>query len=111
MFISKKEYNKLRNENYELLTKVSALENQCRILENNCDGLIKQSRAQCSSECNIGEWCVDCKHYDCISLPNIAKEKRWLYDSWRESVWVTHEGQRVSYCKKHIHDICPEWEK
>ena len=83
-------------EKYEILEKTKAeLEKEVQRLS----ALISAE----TKDCHIGVWCNDCKHKGFDSAP-IKKPE--LFG------WVTR-GQtgEVTYCKKHLHEICPEFEK
>lgn len=69
---------------------------------------IKELTAELSAktqDCQVGQWCVDCKHRGDILLPDHAEE--FLFGSSFAEIY----GDHVQYCKKHLHDICPEFER
>jgi len=56
-------------------------------------------------DCRVGPWCKDCMHY--------GRDKSVVYDCnpFLMLDLVIAEDGVVQYCKKHLHEICPEWEE
>lgn len=101
MWIKKDEYNNLINERNRLKTEVQeknimneALEKETRRLAS----LITEK----VDDCNMGPWCHDCVHLgeDGVDFSG------HIFFSPRNRI---QEG-KVTYCKKHLHEICPEHE-
>lgn len=58
-------------------------------------------------DCKIGPWCQDCKHIG----TDMAVVKKPVVDfSLADSMYATWTDGVVWYCKKHIHEFCPEFE-
>ena len=59
------------------------------------------------TDCKIGPWCKNCKHIgtDRADLVNTVLGNSWDFP------YVVEEAGRVTYCKKHLHEICPEFEQ
>lgn len=97
MFIKRTEYDYLRRAErlkgeYEL--QVCELEKEVKrlseLITSKVDG------------CNIGAWCKDCIHY--------GHDKSVIIHNGILGTWESWIGGEVQYCKKHIHDICYEFE-
>lgn len=56
-------------------------------------------KAEDCTNCKIGPWCDDCIHKRSIST-------MLFYNPSDKSSYCN----AVSYCAKHIHELCPEWE-
>lgn len=54
-------------------------------------------------DCSIGPWCNGCEH----KMEAVIKKKS--YDC--TNMWTSYSGESVIYCGKHLHEICPEFEK
>ena len=91
MFISRKEYDQLVREkkiNIELNKEVQRLA-----------AVISAS----NKDCNVGVWCKDCEH-----LGKERSEIREYTHSEFLPYYTTLVDGEVIYCKKHLHEICPE---
>ena len=54
-------------------------------------------------DCKVGPWCNGCKH--------IGKENADLPASAPFGpMYIKEKAGRVIFCKKHLHEICPEFE-
>lgn len=55
-------------------------------------------------DCKIGPWCSGCRHHgtdrSVLSMAGVMGHP-----------FVCASAGEVSYCKKHIHEICPEFER
>ena len=60
-----------------------------------------------SVDCEMGEWCKDCKH---CKLGNIEYETWTSHYPYVPLVHLNHENV-IWYCEKWLHDICKGWEK
>lgn len=71
-------------------------------LEDEVDRLAKLITAEVK-DCKIGPWCKNCKYIgtDVSSVCNPSSEFPWV-------IWKT--AGRVQYCRKHLSEICPEFE-
>lgn len=56
-------------------------------------------KAKDRTGCKVGPWCDDCIHRQ-TDFTNL------LYSSSNGNCYYN----AVSYCAKHIHELCPEWE-
>lgn len=56
-------------------------------------------KAEDLTECKVGSWCENCAH----RRTNFAK---LFYNPGNGNPYCN----AVSYCAKHIHELCPEWE-
>ncbi len=87
MRIPKSEYEAMQEAN-------KALERECERLAN----LITEK----TGDCKMGPWCKDCAHLG-IDYSKV---------SW-SSLLETHTDYygRVQYCKKSLHQVCPDFER
>ena len=60
-----------------------------------------------SVDCEMGEWCKDCKHCKLGSIKYETWVSRYPYVPL---VNLNHENV-IWYCEKWLHDICKGWEK
>lgn len=95
MFISAKKYEKL-NDRAKL---VDELEKECQRLADMISAEVK--------DCKIGVWCKDCKF--------LGEDNSIVRDSipiWGFpcSSYIKERSGEVQYCKKHLYEICPEFE-
>ena len=93
MFISKNKYEEL----LETKKLKDELEKEVKRL---ADLISSQTK-----DCKVGVWCEDCIH---------MKRDRAvvaIHDYFLHSDFVVAEGGNVMYCKKHLHEICPEHEQ
>lgn len=51
----------------------------------------------------VGPWCKDCQHIG-------TDDADLLGERLFEYMYVKEKAGRVTYCKKHLHEICPEFE-
>jgi len=59
-------------------------------------------------DCRIGAWCKDCKHHGYENAQYKSYSK--LYEG-QSACWVSNQiDGEVWFCKKHLHEICPEFE-
>ncbi len=54
-------------------------------------------------DCKIGPWCKDCKHIGCDR--SVLRNMDVFMGSYIKEV-----AGVVQYCKKHLHETCPEFE-
>lgn len=94
MFIFKGEYEKL----VEKAQMVDELEKEVSRLAT----LISVN----NQDCNVGAWCTDCEHLG----TDYAEVRDYPYGGF-SPVYTSVIGGEVIYCKKHLHDICPEHSK
>ena len=57
-----------------------------------------------NSDCNVGPWCENCKHKD------IAQTGKTSFSRYGNP-WFFIDGEEIQYCRKHLNEFCPEWEK
>lgn len=95
--------DELRLENDNLQRQNTNLQRKANALEEEVKELAEKITAQ-TTDCNIGAWCNDCKHFGYGRAEYI---KRNLGDF---GMFVREECGVVRYCKKHLHDICKEFE-
>lgn len=91
MWISSKEYERLQDDSRLKLE----LEKEVKRLAELISAEVK--------DCKIGPWCKDCQHIGC-DISTIFYEESIL------SPWVKELTGEVQYCKKHLHEICPEFD-
>lgn len=96
MFISAKKYEKL-NDRAKL---VDELEKECKRLADLVSAQVE--------DCKIGVWCKDCKF--------LGRDKSIVEDT--TPTWglpyppfIKEYAGEVQYCKKHLCEICPEFEE
>lgn len=90
MFIKRKEFSELQD-----------YKKRCKALEDEVQRLSALITAEVK-DCKIGPWCKDCKHcgYD------IANTMEFDLFGWHP--YVAYSDGKTQYCKKHIHEMCPE---
>lgn len=91
MFIKREEYERLQKadeQNKELEAEVK------RLAE-----LISSE----VKDCKVGPWCKDCQH--------VGYDSAKVYGSGLFGNYVKALAGSVQYCKKHLHEICPEFEQ
>lgn len=101
MFIKRKEYERLRKadeENAEL----REVERLNKELEAEVERLAELISSEVK-DCKVGPWCNDCQH--------VGYDSAKVYDSGIFGRYVEACAGSVQYCKKHLHEICPEFEK
>lgn len=60
-------------------------------------------------DCKVGPWCKDCVH---IGRDSAAITKYTHDGIMGGECYVSNEyAGEVMYCKKHIHELCPEFER
>lgn len=91
MWIKKSEYKELQK--YKRITEE---------LEKECKRLAEQITSQ-TEDCKIGIWCKECKHRGIDWSDGV--EYDFLFGWMKKDEWGN-----VQYCKKHIHETCPEFE-
>jgi len=103
-------YEEVARENIECVRKIrnlqaatSNLEEQNVELRENADQLAMQISAEVT-DCKMGPWCLDCAHY--ADVPVCFSQESYEGESY---VW--RRGHTVSYCKKHLHERCQEFER
>lgn len=70
-------------------------------LEKECQRLADLITAE-TKDCKMGPWCKECSHR---GVEYSQVEEDGFFGSY-----VVAEGGNVYYCKKHIHEQCPEFE-
>jgi hypothetical protein len=104
VFIKKSEYNRLRACELEMDVLNGKL-HDCNLLKCSLEKEIKELSEMISAQvkdCQVGPWCTDCDHYG----HSISTIKGWGFTS----EYVRASAGEVQYCKKHLHDLCPEFE-
>ena len=91
-FLSEKKYDELHTK----ALMVDALDAECKRLA----ALISSE----TKDCKMGPWCKDCQHRG----KDIAQVHE-MSIMWGD--YVVAEAGEVIYCKKHLHEICPEYER
>ena len=91
MWVKRSEYNRLKDRD-EMATE---LEKEVSRLANLISAEVK--------DCKVGIWCKECEHlgYD-FSQTDGCSDFGFTY--------AKQVAGNVVYCKKHIHEICPEFE-
>ena len=89
MWISHREYVRLL-----------AAQEAARQLKNEVDRLAALI-SEPVTDCKLGPWCKDCKHYGTDASHIVVQTM---------TDWIESECGRVVYCKKHLHETCPEYE-
>lgn len=90
MWIKEREYNELKEH------KAMRFE-----LEKEVQRLANMISAQVE-DCKVGPWCEGCVHKGA----DHSEVVEWNIFG---SKWVTAAG-KVQFCKKHLHELCPEFE-
>lgn len=90
----------LEAENKNLLARIRELTNETKRLA----GIISSK----DTDCMVGTWCEDCDHVrrDKAITGGYMKISNLEY-GLRYSTQPTVDGY-VTYCAKHLHDLCPE---
>jgi hypothetical protein len=92
MFIKRREYERLVNSD-----KIR------KNLEKEVKRLAELISAKVT-DCKVGPWCEGCQHIGTDDADLIGER---LF----EYIYVKEKAGRVTYCKKHLHEICPEFEQ
>lgn len=90
MWINKNEYDRLKD---------------CEQMKFKLEQEVKRLADQVSAEvkdCKVGVWCKDCKH--------IGRDRSELKELTFLGTYVRETDGEVQYCKKHLHELCPEFE-
>lgn len=88
--------------------------NKCMALQKEVERLASELIIKSKEEtgCAVGPWCKGCIHVAVEAASYMAHIVDTTYESeFSNTFRVTDEVGRVMYCRKHIHDICPEFEK
>lgn len=91
----------IKRETYEYLR-------VCEEMKTKLEDEVKRLSELISSQnpdCKVGPWCKDCAH-----IGRDSSEVHYYTPSIEFGCAKTVAGE-VIYCKKHIHDMCPEFEK
>lgn len=72
-------------------------------LEQEVQRLAEQISAEVK-DCKVGPWCKGCKY---LGKDNADLQK---YPGFFGSSYVVQKAGRVTYCKKHLRELCPEFE-
>lgn len=90
--------SELHTDNWKLRTGQDALMNEVFRLKEIIDAQVV--------DCNVGPWCNGCIHKgEDQAYHNYEGE--WLYGQF---VRVDSELGKIIFCKKHLHELCPEFE-
>lgn len=90
----------IRREEYEKLQTDSMLKKK---LEDEVERLAELISAEVK-DCKVGPWCKECKY--------IGTDKSEVYNPIHpvHPSWMANTAGRVQYCKKHLYEVCPEFE-
>lgn len=119
MFVSKKKYNELFDKYWKLKDEFRKKEHESNVnlvnfttekernreLTKEIERVVNENHLMVKDAgCEVGEWCKDCIHcgYAFIEKEQYATCGWYLYDI---------PEKKLIYCKKHIHEICSEFEK
>ena len=58
-----------------------------------------------TEDCAMGEWCKDCAHLGTDHSRATAYKGDPVFGDY-----ITYQNGTVKYCKKHLHEICPEFD-
>lgn len=111
--ISKKKYDAIVEEgskSIEREEKIVALkwkiEEQSYIIE---DMVSLNKTKALKSGCKIGPWCKDCSHCKIFTQNDYKFMAEGDFEAYSFVGSAEKENEYI-YCKKHIHEICPEWQ-
>lgn len=90
MFISSSKY-------YDLVNKAELKEE----LEEEVKRLAEMISAEVK-DCKIGPWCKECTH--------LGRDRSILSNKTLYGPFISEVAGNVVFCKKHIHEQCPEFE-
>ena len=62
------------------------------------------------TDCQIGQWCSDCKHLKYATLPNEQQMIKNAHDCFVSVYDISREVYYIKYCGRHTHEFCKEWE-
>ena len=98
MFISRDEYIRLKDKeklNDELEKEIKKLEYLLNTRERTC---------------KIGPWCIKCSHWtkDYSEVISQASDYYTMEDAYYGIPLPVTIGEKVGYCNKYIHDLCPD---
>lgn len=102
LFVKKEEYESLKNENSKLKDQLDAEKENHERTKQAVEELSEEISGK-TSECNIGPWCRDCQHR---RVAPIGKQKKITIGN----MWYEISTNGITYCGKHTHNLCPEWE-
>lgn len=90
MWIKRNEYNRLQD---------------CEQMKNELEKEVVRLSNMISAQvedCKVGPWCQDCEH--------IGRDMAVVKTPTLFGPYVTETAGVVQYCKKHLHEFCPEFE-
>lgn len=79
-----------------------------RVLKDELERLTKEVSQ--FTDCQIGQWCSDCKHLKYATLPNEQQMIKNAHDRFVSVYDTSREVYYIKYCGKHTHEFCKEWE-
>ena len=90
----------IKSDEYNRLIKSEKMHKELELEVKRLAALITEK----TEDCNMGPWCYDCKH--------LGKDRSTTYcfDGFFGFSMVDQTSGEVMYCKKHLHEICPEFE-
>lgn len=90
MWIKRNEYNRLKD---------------CERMKSKLEDEVKRLAELISAQvedCKIGVWCKDCQHF--------GTDRSLFEDFGIHNSYIMEVDGIVKYCKKHLHELCPEFE-
>lgn len=107
MFISKKKYNELVNKNKDLENILDRRLKEYEVMKSDLTAETHRLANLLSAkvtDCQIGPWCRNCK-YICTDQSSAI-----IYSRNRIERYIEDIAGDVTYCGKHLAEICPEFE-
>lgn len=106
MWIKRQTYTHLNDKIKNLENTIAAKDSEYNCLKERLENeIIRLSEliSEKTTDCNVGIWCEDCVH--------CGRDSEIIYRCKDFSgIWIFEDAGKVIYCKKHIHDICPEFD-
>lgn len=107
MWISQKEYNRIKDRDDIHLQK-NVLEQELKVCNFRIEQLNMETKrlarliSEKTGDCQVGPWCDGCVH---------CGTDKATTDMFQNTLRFSHyiDGE-VRFCKKHIHELCPEYE-
>ena len=101
------ELEKISHSKDKLEKYVNEYEQAIESLNNGIRSLTDEINAKVS-DCKVGEWCKDCKYHSVARMGSLEGIEERIINPWLS--WEARYS-KYYYCSKHLHEICPEFEK
>lgn len=97
----------INKNKYDRLKQCEDMLRECTHMKHKLEEEVKRLADAISDkveDCKVGFWCKDCKYvgYDHSEIKD--------YDTYGD-LYIREVAGKVQYCKKHLHEVCPEFER